>query len=205
MVDKPEGFLLIAITDRNTPRPPRERAAALCRALSRGRYDRVHLRLNSPQECMDVLSFIPGDFHPRISVHNSTPEIVRAYPLVGVHLTGASPVPPEGFDPSRASLSISCHSAEEIRALSLLKKTGANLSPAPAHAPAVSYAFLSPIRDSLSKPGYCAAFNPEELTAILHDAGPLPVVALGGMTPDLIPEISAIGFAGMALLGAAKI
>lgn len=188
-VERPEGFLLIAITNRDTPLPPRERAEAICRLLEGNIYDRVHLRLNSQDECLELLSLIPSALHGRISVHNSTAGIVKLFPLAGVHLTGNSPLPPVGFDATKASLSISCHSAADVDGLT--------------HE--FSYAFLSPICDSISKPGYHAAFRPEELRRILRNSPGKRLVALGGMTLDKIPTIAAAGFAGMALLGAAKI
>ncbi len=61
---------------------------------------------------------------------------------------------------------------------------------------------LSPIYDSLSKAGYRAAFTAATLrqAAVEGTIGPR-VVALGGVTPARIPELSDLGFGGAAFLG----
>lgn len=60
--------------------------------------------------------------------------------------------------------------------------------------PALSYSFLSPIYNSVSKEGYGAAdFDSSELREALRTC-PWPVVALGGVTPDNVQ-----GCAGSAL------
>jgi thiamine-phosphate pyrophosphorylase len=70
------------------------------------------------------------------------------------------------------------------------------------------YAFLSPVFDSISKPGYKSPFSdrmnrflkfkPELMTAIKGKN----IIALGGIDEDKISMARKIGFAGVAVLGA---
>lgn len=63
------------------------------------------------------------------------------------------------------------------------------------------YVFLSPVFNSLSKPGYLAALNLIELAARLPLYNKLPVIALGGITAENIMRIKETGFKGAAVLG----
>ncbi len=62
------------------------------------------------------------------------------------------------------------------------------------------YVFLSPIFNSISKKGYNAAFDMDELKAGLAKSNHA-VIALGGMDKDKQEVISELGFAGMGVLG----
>ena len=64
----------------------------------------------------------------------------------------------------------------------------------------LDYALLSPVYDSISKPGYAAAFPHQQLAEALHSAR-VPVYALGGVTAARLPELRQLGFAGAAVLG----
>lgn len=67
--------------------------------------------------------------------------------------------------------------------------------------PALSYAFLSPIFDSISKEGYpAAAFNRRQLQDAVRTCG-FPVIALGGVAPRNMGEVKSMGFAGAAAIG----
>lgn len=80
------------------------------------------------------------------------------------------------------SYSTSVHTMEEYNAL-------------PEH---FSYAFLSPVFDSISKPGYRAArFDFSE-----KKASRVKLIALGGIQAENISECIQMGFEGAALLGA---
>lgn len=65
------------------------------------------------------------------------------------------------------------------------------------------YLFLSPIFDSISKEGYASAFSHQELCLAARE-GIIDsrVVALGGVTPELIPYLASLGFGGVAMSGA---
>ena len=120
-------------------------------------------------------------FRERVVVHGHR-ELVREYGLRGVHLP-LKEVVEHGVEDG-LQVSVSCHSMEEVRALP----------------GGVAYAFLSPVFDSVSKPGYRGAFEEEELRAFLRET-PVPVVALGGVTAENAARCRWMGFDGVAVLG----
>ena len=65
----------------------------------------------------------------------------------------------------------------------------------------VDYLFISPLFDSISKPGYRSGLDPEEtFSRLAHHAG--RVVALGGISSDTMTQVERLGFDGAAVLGA---
>lgn len=97
-------------------------------------------------------------------------------PAAGVHLAGGDPFPSTGGLAGR-----SCHTAEDLMR---------------AAAEGCSYATLSPIFATPSKPGYGPPLGP----AVLADA-PLPVYALGGVTAANAAGCLRAGAAGVAVMG----
>ena len=82
-------------------------------------------------------------------------------------------------------VSYSAHSFEEIKHLDF--KT--------------DYVLLSPVYDSISKPGYESKFSDmEQLRSGLQNTG-RNIVALGGVTHEKQDELKALGFFGYAILG----
>jgi thiamine-phosphate pyrophosphorylase len=68
--------------------------------------------------------------------------------------------------------------------------------------PALTYAFLSPVFDSISKPGYPAAgFTSAEVRRVASAPGAVPLIALGGVTEGNLAAAAGLGFAGAAVLG----
>ncbi|MGU3403743.1 thiamine phosphate synthase [Methylobacterium brachiatum] len=114
--------------------------------------------------------------------------LARALGADGVHLGGGTG--PDMVASARAALGpdaligVSAHAPVEVEAAAL---AGAN------------YVTLSPIYPTASKPGYGPALGPGGIAAACR-AG-LPVVALGGITPDRIPECRDAGAAGIAVMG----
>ena len=82
-------------------------------------------------------------------------------------------------------ISKSCHSLKEIQNISNF-----------------NYVFLSPIFDSISKTGYTQAFSRTELLQA-KNAGIIneKIIALGGITPENMLQITDYGFGGIAILG----
>ena len=97
--------------------------------------DFVHLRKPawSEADCARLLSLVPAWCHGRIVVHDHF-VLCRRFSLRGIHLNGRCPEIPVGFE---GAVSRSCHSLCEV-------EEGKPLS---------SYVFLSPVFDSISKPG----------------------------------------------------
>lgn len=146
--------------------------------------DRLHLRKPGADigECRRLLDGISREWLPRIVVHDNF-GLCREYGLGGVHLNGRNPMAPPNHE---GSVSRSCHSLEEISR----------------YKGECDYLTLSPIFNSISKQGYMAAFEPEQLTAA-RDSGLIDsrVIALGGVTLENIPRVRELGFGGVAILG----
>lgn len=79
----------------------------------------------------------------------------------------------------------SCHTEDEARK---------------AAAEGADYITLSPIFETASKPGYGPALGAETLRKI-STLLPIPVLALGGMTPEKVPFVLAAGAKGVAVMG----
>ena len=152
---------------------------AICRLIDRG-WNRVHIR--KPEATREQLSGlierIPVKYRPQISLHDHLDLAIR-YGLGGVHLNSRCQMPPAGW---KGLVSRSCHSLEEIKRYSHL-----------------DYLTLSPIYDSLSKPGYKSRFTP----GLLKNANLKNVYALGGVTLSRLIELEQIGFEGAAMLSEA--
>jgi thiamine-phosphate pyrophosphorylase len=177
-----EPFPLIAITLPGAS--SLGEAAAVVEALDSGAFSRVHIRKDAHADAVGLLRALPTRIHDKISLHNALAADVSEFPHIGVHLTGRTPSAPAGFT---GVLSRSCHSLAETDAF----------------ASEGDYAFLSPVYDSLSKPGYRAAFSMAELARAGAEGRLGRVFALGGVTPARLRELQMLGFAGAAMLGAA--
>jgi len=165
-----EPLKLIAVT---LPMLFPEGEAALIELMLRRGIDRVHVRKPGAAEAdvARLLDAIPPELRGRLSLHGF--QSLAAKFGTGVHLNARNPSAPAGF---RGMLSRSCHSLGELAA-------------------DVDYQFLSPIFDSISKPGYHSRFDPEKLRV---DAS---AIALGGVTPEKFAALRRAGFGGAAMSG----
>jgi thiamine-phosphate pyrophosphorylase len=118
---------------------------------------------------------------------NDRVDVALAAGADGVHLpaAGIPPADARRLLPPSALVGVSCHSAEDV---------------ARARDGGASYAFLSPIFDTPSKRAYGPPVGVEALRGAA--ALGLPLVALGGVTPDRAPELLAAGAAGVAAIRA---
>ncbi len=143
----------------------------------------IHLRKPAATErqLRELLDRLPPSLYARIALHDHH-RLAVEYGLGGIHLNRRAPQPPACW---HGRISRSCHTTDE-----LVRCTTEDTL------------FLSPIYDSLSKRGYKAAFTADELAAAA-DAGLLTarVTALGGVMPERLPELAALGFGGAAFLG----
>lgn len=171
---------LIVIT---TPQFFEGEAAAII-SLFRAGLEILHLRKPgaSAAEVENLLRQLPAEYLPRIVTHEHFP-LASPWHLKGIHLNGRNPQAPAGY---AGHISRSCHSLEEVAK----------------YKPSCSYVFLSPIYDSISKEGYASAFSRENLREA-RQAGVIDakVIALGGIDVRRLPEVKALGFGGVALLG----
>ncbi len=105
---------------------------------------------------------------------------------IGVHLAADDdPVPAELRE--QLLFGRSCHDRAEVEA---------------AVAEGVDYVTVSPIATSTSKPGHGPPLGTDGLAALVEAAGDVPVLALGGVTPDNAAEFVATGAHGVAVMGA---
>lgn len=149
---------------------------------------KVHIRKPqaSEEELAHLLASIPQSLRYRciLSEHS---ELVRRYHLGGLHLSVRSWRTCSQRPKLEAwqTLSVSCHSAEELEQLPFLP----------------DYAYLSPVAESLSKVGYGSnTWTSGELQALCSQP-PCPLVALGGITPSNANHFLQLGFQAVASLG----
>ena len=167
-------FLILAIT-----RPDffTEEPGMINRLFHENEIDYLHIR--KPQakieEIENLLSKIKPEYYHRIKIHDGF-ELARKFALGGLHLNSRNPIPIEGVN----AKSISIHDFNEID-----KTEGCD------------YFFISPVFDSISKKGYKAAFDPEELSKKIKGKN---AIALGGVTPEKFEFLKSLGFKGAALL-----
>ncbi|MDR1381080.1 MAG: thiamine phosphate synthase [Tannerella sp.] len=156
-------------------------------------YGMETLHVRKPQASFEgtrrFVEQIDATFHPRTVIHDYY-ELTRLFHLKGIHLNRRNRnVPRPCFPPGDRELSVSrsCHSLEEVAAVSA----------------GVDYMFLSPVFDSISKAGYKQGYTPEQLCDA-RDRGLVNtrVMALGGITAERIPAVRHYGFGGVAVLGA---
>lgn len=148
--------------------------------LLRAGLDFLHLRKPgfSEVEMEAYLNALPGIFLPRTVLH-SHPALALEH---GCLFQLNSRWPQAELPSERCSAS--CHSLAEVK-----KVAGRGLA----------FATLSPIFDSISKPGYLSAFGEEE--ALPEGAG-IPLIALGGVDFQNMETLPGRGFSGAALMGA---
>ncbi len=152
----------------------------ICNLLFANGLETLHLRKPgaSAEAYEAFIRRIEPRYRRRVVIHAHY-ALAEKYRLRGIHLRSG-----EASEHTRYAgmqVSVSCHSTEEIRALPF--------TPA--------YCFLSPVFDSISKAGYTAAFGGmPDLSGIA-----VPVVALGGVTPERTDACRLAGFAGAAVLG----
>lgn len=158
-----------------------ENETIICNLLFDSGLEILHLRKPgaSAAEYIQFLQDISPCYRNRIVIHEHY-ELAGPYGLRGIHLKSGEARKAKDY-PGIRHISISCHALEEIRAL--------------AFRPA--YCFLSPVFDSISKEGYKSPFSriPD------MQEFDIPVVALGGITPDKIHICRTRHFAGVAVLG----
>ncbi|MDE7133952.1 MAG: thiamine phosphate synthase [Rikenellaceae bacterium] len=150
----------------------------------------IHLRRHNGIEALaDTVRRVCGNdpgMLMRFSVHHNA-QTAFHHRMGGTHRRFA-----ERNEPCHGRLSLSCHSTDE--AATALYEGKAD------------YIFLSPVFDSISKPGYASAFDLDRLRAFLRS---LPtgmrqkVVALGGVTGENITICREAGFGGAAMIGSA--
>lgn len=159
--------------------------AVLCNQMCHAGLRRLHLRKPGWKRA-DASSFLSelDDRTVRSVVLHDWHELVTEFSVKGLHYTEKSrPRPP--LKPQHPwTISSAFHDLQQ-----LYIDYGA-----------LDYALLSPIFNSISKEGYEAAFDLDQLTHSIANCS-IPLVALGGITATNIPQVRQLGFSGAAVLG----
>lgn len=176
----PESPILITL-----PRILKNEAETLA-ALCGAGVSVIHIRkpeASEPEieELLKTLQALGADMS-RLTIHYNEP-LARKYGLGGVHLRIEELLAGAGEGLRR---SCSAHGWTEAERA----------------ATDADYVFLSPLFDSISKPGYRSAIDPAEAAERLRRRKGR-IVALGGIRPANIARVRRIGFDGAAVLGAA--
>jgi thiamine-phosphate pyrophosphorylase len=124
-------------------------------------------------------------WNARLTVHGGV-DIAVAAGADGVHLAaGGDVIGARAMLGPGALVGLSVHTIAEARSLD------------PTF---VDYAIAGPAFETPSKPGYGPALGLEGIRAIAA-AARVPVIAIGGITPERVVEIIAAGAAGVAVMG----
>jgi thiamine-phosphate pyrophosphorylase len=124
-------------------------------------------------------------FDARFTLHGDA-ELAQQAALDGVHLPAGSNASAARAALGRdALIGISIHGAAEARMLD---------------AAIVDYAVLGPVYETASKPGYGPALGPEGIRQIARPTT-VPIIAIGGITPDRVDDLMRAGAAGIAVMG----
>ncbi len=155
------------------------------RSLIAGGIYAIHLR--KPEShinyCRALLKGLTKEERVKIIIHDY-PQLYEEFSLKGIHINKNVTTLPNDYKGFKTR---SCHSFEEV-----IK-----------YKDEYDYLFLSPIFDSISKAGYKSGFSKEELekasaSGIIDDK----VIALGGVTFDMVPYLEKLNFGGAAMIGA---
>ena len=170
-------MLRIAFT---MPAPAPDEARRIAMLIDDG-WDYVHLRHPglSLADAASILSDIPAGMTGRIIMHDHF-DLARDFNIAALQLNSRNPSTPEWYT---GAVTASCHSIEEVMRRGAMK-----------------YVTLSPVFDSISKPGYMRAFTSGQLDRLSESK--VDVIALGGINNENINELSHYPFAGFAVMGA---
>ena len=124
-------------------------------------------------------------FGARLTLHGD-PGLALEAGVDGVHLpAGADAAAARALLGPEKLVGISIHSAAEARALDRS---------------VIDYAVLGPVYGTASKPGYGPALGPEGVRQIARTAS-VPIIAIGGITPERVAAVTEAGARGIAVMG----
>ncbi len=157
---------------------------------------RLHLRKYqiAEEETRDYMHQIDSTYHSRIVIHSHF-HLFQELGLGGIHLNSHTRNDEKAMelinDIHPRYISTSFHSWQEIEENEV----------------DYSYVFISPVFDSISKQGYMAGIDLDELTRVKNNIASQnrycpSIIGLGGVGADNIKVLQEKGFNGGALLGA---
>jgi len=198
--------LIVISPESADPREP----AILAELFAAGLTD-YHLR--KPAWTRDQLAAflraLPPSVTARVILHTHH-DLAAEFPLAGLHertQVGAclqamsdahpqAPLHPQASRPPQTSPASRLLPRLRSRAIHDLPTLRASLDRADTRL------LFSPVFPSISKPGHVPRHSTTELRAVLQLPRRAEVIALGGVSAERIPECRALGFDGVAVLGA---
>jgi len=175
-------FKVIVISQPNNVEGEQETLVSLFKAG----LQYFHLRKpdSSIAEMRTFISSIPQEYHNRIVLHSHY-SLVTEYQLRGIHCTAKGRDEFFEYEELPVQKSISVHGFCEAGAVDQ----------------SFAYAFLSPVFDSISKPGYQQGYHHDALQQFLARPHKTDFIALGGVTLNNIQLCKQLGFIGVAMIG----
>lgn len=161
---------------------------ALINRLFQAGLQQFHLRKpNYNLYEIDIfLKQIDKKFHHKIVIHQHY-ELIKKYNLKGIHFTYKTKSEINKNEYQNLYKSVSIHSFDEL----LTYKTKQ-----------INQVFLSPIFDSISKPGYKSSIKLQNIADFKQKNNiKFNIIALGGIKKENISTIKKYQFDGIALLG----
>lgn len=132
------------------------------------------------------LDVLPRKYYNKIVLHDHF-HLVGEYGLKGIHFSRHSMELIPRYENYCFHKSISMHSMEEVDAIQYVS---------------YDYVFLSPVFDSISKPGYEATIDLGLFKEWQNGRNfPFTLIALGGVNSENASSVENAGFGGVALLG----
>lgn len=175
-----DKFWVIGFTQPGYCADIRKEANAIVQYLESKAIDFFHIRKKevSDEDLAALLNLIPSKYFSRLVLH-SNENLSSVFDFGGIHLKN-----PSAHRHKKSFITSGCHSLDEV------KETSDNYR----------YSFLSPIFDSISKPGYNSRFNISD-TKLQNLLAKRTIIALGGVKPNDFEKLFKAKFAGAALLG----
>lgn len=163
-----------------TPEVKVEGEFETCNLLLQSDIERLHVRkpTATKDQIRTYIESLDSNHYHKISLH-SHHELVDEFGLGGKHYKS------DAQANGSQNQSKSFHHWDEI------EKEQAS----------ISYGFLSPIFESISKSQYKANFNHDRLNETLSAFDKFPIYALGGIDIKKMKQIQEMNFEGVALLG----
>lgn len=191
--------LIVISPETEDPREP----ALLAELLAAGLTD-YHLRKPTwtRTQLAAFLHVLPPSVVSRIILHTHH-DLAADHPVAGLHEREAGRAGPLG-PPRTPVVSSTSNVAPSGRALPPPRSRA--IHDLPTLRASLDHAdtrlLFSPVFPSISKPGHVPRHSTDELRAILLLPRRAELIALGGIDAERIPECRALGFDGVAVLGA---
>lgn len=150
----------------------------------------------SKEQLRKWLEDCPAVLHESLMIH-SHGELAMEFNLKGMHI-GASVLTEKIQE--QTLLIETAHREQKLISTSVHNRTETDRLQT-----GWDYAWLSPVFESISKPGYGAGTSDDEidlLRKVLKEQKQTEVFALGGIQPELLQTLSSRGFDGAVVLGA---